>query len=82
MSVVVASCNLAQLLSGEVITPTEGELITGSLAIPEYQRPYCWGESQLDKLWKDYLHYKKNHQENAWYLGSLILHKDPSGILN
>lgn len=50
MSVVVASCNLAQLLSGEVITPTEGELITGSLAIPEYQRPYCWGELQLDKL--------------------------------
>ncbi|MFB4690149.1 DUF262 domain-containing protein [Enterobacter hormaechei subsp. steigerwaltii] len=82
MSVVVASCNLAQLLSGEVITPTEGELITGSLAIPEYQRPYCWGESQLDKLWKDYLNYKKNHQKNAWYLGSIILHKDPSGILN
>lgn len=63
MSVVVASCNLAQLLSGEVITPTEGELITGSLAIPEYQRPYCWGELQLDKLWKDYLHYKKSSRE-------------------
>jgi len=41
--------------------------------IPRYQRPYSWGEEQLDKLWEDL----KEAQENDpnYFLGSIITAK-------
>lgn len=56
----VAVCNLAQLLSGKRIKTESQKYIQGQLSIPEYQRPYVWGEKQIDKLIDDL----KDHQEH------------------
>ena len=54
----VAVCNVAQLLSGKRIKTENQRYIQGQLSIPEYQRPYVWGEKQIDKLIEDL----KDHQ--------------------
>jgi hypothetical protein len=59
------------------------ELFTMNLAIPEYQRPYKWGEKEISKL----INQLKTHEERAFpkpdfYLGSIILHEDDNNNYN
>lgn len=84
MTVQVATCSAEQLFSkclspshksGEVIVSSEGVTIAGDLAIPEYQRPYCWRDTQIDRLLDDISSHTKQHPELPYYLGSLILHQ-------
>lgn len=87
MSVVVASCTLAQLFSHGSIISSDGTRINGELAIPEYQRPYRWCEEQIKKLLSDYQLYLSDltHSDTAYgyYLGSVILHQSAEdGQLN
>ncbi len=77
----VASCTLADLLkcSSEPLPNTE---ITGQLSIPEYQRPYVWGEKQINAVLDDWLEYcKRDEPKPSFYFGSIILHHD-NGTLN
>jgi uncharacterized protein with ParB-like and HNH nuclease domain len=53
MSVTVLSCTVAQLFSQEELIDDEWNSVDGQLAIPEYQRPYCWQEKQLQNLIRD-----------------------------
>ena len=87
MSVVVTSCTLAQLFGHDSIVSSNGTHIDGELAIPEYQRPYRWGEEQIKKLLSDYQLFLSDltHSDTAYgyYLGSVILHQsEESGQLN
>lgn len=41
--------------------------------IPRYQRPYSWGDDQLDKLWTDLIEAKEN--DPNYFLGSVITAK-------
>jgi uncharacterized protein with ParB-like and HNH nuclease domain len=41
--------------------------------IPRYQRPYSWGEEQLEKLWDDLLEAQQN--DPNYFLGSIITAK-------
>ena len=41
--------------------------------IPRYQRPYSWGDEQLEKLWEDLIDAKEN--EPNYFLGSIITAK-------
>ena len=54
----VVSCTLSALLNSSnkenISFPLDGEL-----RIPEYQRPYVWGEKQINKLLDDWIEYKK-----------------------
>lgn len=92
MSVEVASCTLAQLFSKQSIVSANETEIVGELAIPEYQRPYRWGEVQIKKLLSDYQLYLADVAQNTftqsdsaygYYLGSVILHQSSeNGQLN
>lgn len=50
--------------------------------IPRYQRPYSWGDDQLEKLWDDLLEAKEN--DPNYFLGSVITAKpeDSSSYLD
>lgn len=74
-SIRVASVSLAELFSGKHFTANEGSKITGSLSIPEYQRPYRWSASQVADLAHS-LHEHFKECTHHYYLGSLILHQD------
>ncbi|KAF7771436.1 hypothetical protein PCIT_a4011 [Pseudoalteromonas citrea] len=87
MSVEVASCTLAQLFSNESIVSANNTEIHGELAIPEYQRPYRWGEVQIKKLLSDYQLFLTDLAQSdtayGYYLGSVILHQSAeNGQLN
>ncbi|GAA5526182.1 hypothetical protein Maes01_02777 [Microbulbifer aestuariivivens] len=79
MTVIVASCTLKQLFEGQPVRASDGSLISGHLAIPEYQRPYRWNGAQIGRLLKDYQAYTEDLTEGdakyAYYLGSVILHQ-------
>ncbi|WP_289097231.1 DUF262 domain-containing protein [uncultured Pseudoalteromonas sp.] len=79
MSVEVASCTIAQLFSGKSIISSSKAEIAGELAIPEYQRPYRWGEIQIKKLLSDYQLFLNDLAQSdsayGYYLGSVILHQ-------
>lgn len=97
MSVQVATCTAEQLiskcltngsgLSVEPIFSSIGNEIVGALSIPEYQRPYCWTETQIKRLLNDLsvhrreLQNKPDDQQCDFYLGSIILHQK-DGVLN
>ena len=75
----VASCTLAQLLNSneEAIITSTNEEVKGQLTIPEYQRPYVWGEKQINRLLSDLMEHNKNGMSKPmYYLGSIILHND------
>ncbi|MDI9312821.1 MAG: DUF262 domain-containing protein [Limnohabitans sp.] len=78
-SIELASCTIAELFT-ENIPDTE---IQGKLVIPEYQRPYVWGEKEVYKLINDLSNYFENQEQvhSMYYIGSIILHKS-NGILN
>lgn len=78
----VASCTLADLLRSWESNIPETE-IKGQLKIPEYQRPYVWGEKQINNLLNDWIEYDKlEKQKPLFYLGSIILHQDEDNSLN
>ena len=87
MSVEVASCTLAQLFSSQRIACANNTEIVGELAIPEYQRPYRWGQVQIKKLLSDYQLFLDDLVQSetlyGYYLGSVILHQSAeNGQLN
>lgn len=53
----------------------------GELSVPEYQRPYCWQDTQLHNLLVDIQSHTEMTSGLAYYLGSLILHQQ-NGKLN
>ncbi|WP_425914635.1 DUF262 domain-containing protein [Pseudomonas sp. GWSMS-1] len=66
-----------------VATKTLGELIQRPLAIPEYQRRYCWGSEQVALLLADIEQQfkpldadKRDAQPAPLFLGTLILHQE------
>lgn len=91
MTVQVATCSAAQLFSeclhpessssANAIVTSDNETVAGALTIPEYQRPYCWQDKQLDGLLQDIESHTRRNAELPYYLGSLILHKE-DGRLN
>lgn len=91
MTVQVATCSAAQLFSeclhpelssrANPIVTSDDVVVTGALTIPEYQRPYCWQDKQLDGLLKDIASHTQRNAELPYYLGSLILHQE-NGKLN
>jgi uncharacterized protein with ParB-like and HNH nuclease domain len=87
MSVVVASCTLAEIFNQQTIKASDGSQISGALTIPEYQRPYRWGDVQIKKLLSDYQLYlndiAQSDEQYGYYLGSVILHQSAeNGCLN
>lgn len=42
--------------------------------IPDYQRPYVWGEDQITLLLDDVLYAALNTSDTEYFLGSLVLH--------
>lgn len=91
MTVQVATCSAAQLFSeclhpepsssANAIVTSDNETVAGALTIPEYQRPYCWQDKQLDGLLQDIESHTQRNAELPYYLGSLILHQE-GGKLN
>lgn len=95
MAVQVATCSAAQLFSGcllpghspasDAIDTSDGATVTGELTIPEYQRPYCWQDTQLHGLLRDIESHVARKTDGdielPYYLGSLILHQE-NGKLN
>ena len=60
---------------------TINKLLTDSDAlyqIPVYQRPYKWGDDEVDKLWDDILESYRNEEPN-YFLGSIITAKSGNG---
>lgn len=87
MSVVVASCTLAEIFNQQAFIASDGSQISGALTIPEYQRPYRWSKVQIKKLLSDYQLYlndvAQSDIEYGYYLGSVILHQSAeNGCLN
>lgn len=55
--------------------------------IPDYQRPYSWGDDQVEKIWEDiweaYQTYKNiSESEEEYFLGSVIVSSGKSAYLN
>lgn len=72
----VASCTLNELLNCANLAIPNTE-IKAPLRIPEYQRPYIWGENQINKLLNDWIEYEGIKLDKPlYYLGSVILHYD------
>lgn len=70
-------------LKVESIPRSINEVFASTYIIPEYQRPYSWGEDQCYALFQDIvssfeLNYTAggNFEEESYYLGSIILYKD------
>jgi uncharacterized protein with ParB-like and HNH nuclease domain len=60
---------------------TINKLLTDSDAlyqIPVYQRPYKWGDDEVDKLWDDIVESYRNEEPN-YFLGSIITAKSGAG---
>ncbi|MDM1679851.1 DUF262 domain-containing protein [Myroides odoratimimus] len=47
--------------------------INFSLNVPAYQRPYCWGKEEIEKLLNDF---KDNLREDIYYIGNVITIKN------
>lgn len=43
-------------------------------SIPDYQRPYVWGDDQISSLLDDISHSAINTPDSQYFLGSLVLH--------
>lgn len=43
--IVVASTSLEELFRSDRIVASDGSLVFGNLNLPEYQRPYRWGQA-------------------------------------
>lgn len=40
--------------------------------VPDYQRPYSWGDDEIETLWED-IYYAYKNREEVYFLGPLIL---------
>jgi len=69
-SVVLYTKTLGEILK---IKPTEGNYnpLNEVLAIPDYQRIYCWSEKNVYQLLNDIL----ENNDKSYHMGSVILHK-------
>ena len=75
-TVKVASCTVEELFSENI-----HKSIFGTLEIPEYQRPYVWGEKEVSKLLFDIKqHNEKQDEKPMYYMGSIILHQHDSKL--
>jgi hypothetical protein len=74
----VLACSATDLLQGLVKIAGIDQPIYAPLSIPEYQRPYCWQDQQLDQLLSDLKAHNSNEKTGGldYYLGSLVLHYD------
>jgi uncharacterized protein with ParB-like and HNH nuclease domain len=43
-------------------------------SIPDYQRPFVWGDDQISSLLDDIAHAAINTPDSQYFLGSLVLH--------
>lgn len=43
--------------------------------IPEYQRPYVWGNDQISELLDDVMQARNSNPESQYFLGSMVLRK-------
>ena len=48
--------------------------------IPDYQRPYVWGEDQITLLLDDIAYAALNTPDTQYFLGSLVLHCESKNI--
>ena len=81
MSVNVIACSASQVINNKIPHDSTGQYVGGVLTIPEYQRPYCWQQHQLQQLLEDITQHSHHTPDLPYYLGSLILHQD-NGKLN
>lgn len=57
------------------------EILTKSLSIPNYQRPYKWTAQNITQILNDlYFHFKEN--EKIYRIGAIVIHKDNENKLN
>ncbi len=54
--------------------------------IPDYQRPYAWGEDECQQLWDDFLEFAKpgewgdfDYDKERYFLGSIVTFKNEEG---
>lgn len=86
--IAVASTTLTNVFKAAKIPSSDGNFIFGHLRLPEYQRPYRWGEEQLSRLLDDLrAFFSTDAPAHDFYLGSIILHQDGGnarqrGLLN
>lgn len=53
------------------------------LRIPEFQRHYVWGQSELKRFWKDFTVSWKGEGATPYFLGAVVLHRTAdSGAFN
>jgi len=53
------------------------DLFLKKLVIPEYQRPYVWTKTEIEKLLFQFSeHIDREGEKPNFYLGSIVLHKD------
>lgn len=78
----VLTCSATDLLRGHLNIAGSANPTAAPLNIPEYQRPYCWQDQQLEQLLADIKAHNTNEKTGglAYYLGSLILHYDGSQL--
>lgn len=76
MSVRVLTSTAGKILEGKGISTYGQKEIDIKLSIPEYQRPYCWQDQQLEQLLRGIREQKELSPDLPYYLGSLILHED------
>ncbi|EPP1149400.1 DUF262 domain-containing protein [Yersinia enterocolitica] len=76
MTVSVAICSVADLLTGKQIKTSTCDTISSNFSIPEYQRPYIWQDRQIEKLLRDIAEHQALSSTMPYYLGSVILHAD------
>ena len=43
--------------------------------IPEYQRPYVWGNEQVQELLEDVYGARQSNPDSQYFLGSMVLKK-------
>lgn len=78
--IIIGIINFKNLREGEIrirgASECENQKIEGfKLHIPDYQRPYAWGEKQVETLLNDLKDVIESEKE-TYLLGSLILHKE------
>lgn len=76
VTVSVAICSVADLLTGKQIKIGTRDTISSNFSIPEYQRPYIWKNRQIVKLLRDITEHQAHSSTMPYYLGSVILHAD------
>ena len=62
------------------ILKLNGVFCKQGLSIPNYQRPYCWTEKNINQLIDDLIFFM-NQEKKEYRLGNLIIHKDKD-VLN